>query len=121
MQTGLESTVSANTCGSRGLECWSDSSDELLTLQGQSDALLLFVDGLGKRIYISLDMGRPRKPKETRRSKLFPLRLSPRETRFFVRKARDLGESVASILRNGGMLYIQTKSKDGSHNRKEKN
>lgn len=68
-----------------------------------------------------LDMGRPRKPKETRRSKLFPLRLSPRETRFFVRKARDLGESVASILRNGGMLYIQTKSKDGSHNRKEKN
>ena len=69
----------------------------------------------------AVDMGRPRKTKETRRSKLFPLRLSPRETRFFVRKARDLGESVASILRNGGMLYIQTKSKDGSHYRKEKN
>ena len=69
----------------------------------------------------AVDMRRPRKTKETRRSKLFPLRLSPRETRFFVRKARDLGESVASILRNGGMLYIQTKSKDGSHNRKEKN
>ena len=68
----------------------------------------------------ALDMGRPRKTKETRRSKLFPLRLSPRETRFFSRKARDLGESVASIFRNGGMLYVQTKSKDGSHNRKEK-
>lgn len=69
----------------------------------------------------AVDMGRPRKSKETRRSKLFPLRLSPRETRFFVRKARDLGESVASIFRNGGLLYIQTKSKDGSQNRKEKN
>ena len=69
----------------------------------------------------AVDMGRPRKTKETRRSKLFPLRLSPRETKFFVKKARDLGESVASILRNGGMLYVQTKSKGGSHNRKEKN
>jgi hypothetical protein len=67
------------------------------------------------------DMGRPRKSKENKRSKLFPLRLSPRETRFFSRMARDLGESVASIFRNGGMLYIRTKSKDGSHNRKEKN
>jgi hypothetical protein len=69
----------------------------------------------------AVDMGRPRKSQENRRSKLFPLRLSPRETRFFSRKARDLGESVASIFRNGGMLYVQTKSKDGSHNRKEKN
>jgi hypothetical protein len=55
-----------------------------------------------------------------RRSKLFPLRLSPRETAFFSRKARDLGESVASVLRKGGVLYIQMKSKDGTQKRKEK-
>jgi len=67
------------------------------------------------------NMGRPRKSEDRKRSKLFPLRLSPSETRFFSRKARDLGESVASIFRNGGMLYVQTKSKDGSHDRKEKN
>jgi|GEM_PF-2367845 len=66
------------------------------------------------------DMGRPRKTRENRRSKLFPLRLSPREKQFFSRKARDLGESVASVFRNGGMLYIQTRSRDGSQKRKEK-
>jgi hypothetical protein len=66
------------------------------------------------------DMGRPRKSEDHKRSKLFPLRLSPRETEFFSRKARDLGESVASIFRNGGMLYIQTRGKDGSRKRKEK-
>jgi hypothetical protein len=66
------------------------------------------------------DMGRPRKSKDNRRSKLFPLRLSPRETRFFSRMARDLGESVASVFRNGGVLYIQKRSRDGSLKRKEK-
>jgi hypothetical protein len=66
------------------------------------------------------DMGRPRKTQDTRRSKLFLLRLTPRETAFFSRRARDLGESVASVLRNGGMLYIQMRSRDGSQKRKEK-
>jgi hypothetical protein len=66
------------------------------------------------------DMGRPRKTEDNRRSKLFPLRLSPREVRFFSRKARGLRESVASVFRNGGMLYIQLRSRDGSQKRKEK-
>ena len=66
------------------------------------------------------DMGRPRKSEDHKRSKLFPLRLSPRETEFFSKKARDLGESVATVFRKGGMLYIQTRSKDGSPKRKEK-
>ena len=66
------------------------------------------------------DMGTPRKTQDTRRSKVFLLRLSPRETAFFSRRARDLGESVASVLRNGGMLYIQMRSRDGSQKRKEK-
>src|SRR6266436_1880172 len=38
------------------------------------------------------DMGRPRITHHDRRSKLFPLRLSPRETAFFSRKARHLRE-----------------------------
>jgi hypothetical protein len=66
------------------------------------------------------DMGRPRITHHDRRSILFPLRLSPRETAFFSRKARDLGESVASVLRNGGTLYIKMRGKDGSQKRKEK-
>jgi hypothetical protein len=66
------------------------------------------------------DMGRPRITHHDRRSKLFPLRLSPRETAFFSRKARALGESVASVLRNGGMLHIKMRGKDGSQKRKEK-
>src|SRR5467141_1069153 len=45
------------------------------------------------------DMGRPRIPEDRKRSKLFPLRLSPRETEFFSRKARALGESIASVFR----------------------
>lgn len=75
----------------------------------------------GVNVYTFMpDMGRPRKTQDNRRSKMFPLRLSPRETEFFSRKARDLGESVASVLRNGGMLYIQMRSGDGSQKRKEK-
>src|ERR1700687_1911356 len=72
------------------------------------------------RVYtFTIDMGRPRITHDNRRSKLFPLRLSPRETAFFSRSARDLGESVASVLRNGGMLYIKMRGKDGSQKRKE--
>jgi hypothetical protein len=75
----------------------------------------------GVNIYpFTLDMGRPRIAHDNRRSKLFPLRLSPRETVFFSRNSRDLGESAASVLRKGGVLYIQMKGKDGSQKRKEK-
>src|ERR1700688_2505306 len=66
------------------------------------------------------DMGRPRITHHDRRSKLFPLRLSPRETAFFSRRPRDRAESVASFLRNGGMLYIKMRGKDGSQKREEK-
>jgi hypothetical protein len=45
--------------------------------------------------------------------------IAPRD-RILSRKARDLGESVASVLRNGGMLYIKMRGKDGSQKRKEK-
>jgi len=59
-------------------------------------------------------------PLADRRSKLFPLRLWPRETAFFSRRLATWGESVASVLRNGGMLYIKMRGKDGSQKRKEK-
>ena len=92
-------------CSSLSANKWTSTSDPLTH---------------GVNVYtFTPDMGRPRKTQDTRRSKLFLLRLSPRETAFFSRKARDLGESVASVLRNGGMLYIQMRSRDGSQKRKE--
>lgn len=63
-------------------------------------------------------MGRPPKPENERRSKLFPLRLTPGEIAELESAARRLGETVADIFRKGAKLYI-TRGKDGSQ-RKEK-
>ncbi len=51
-------------------------------------------------------MGRPRKPDSERRSKLFYLRLLPREMEELSRAARERNLSVADILRNGAALYL---------------
>jgi len=88
-------------------------------LQSTGGCLLICLTRCVDVYTFTSDMGRPRKSVDHKRSKLFPLRLSPRETEFFSKKARDLGESVASVFRKGGMLYIQTRSKDGSQKRKE--
>lgn len=64
-------------------------------------------------------MGRPPKPENERRSKLFPLRLTPGEIVELESASRRLGETVADIFRKGAKLYI-TGGKDGSQ-RKEKN
>jgi hypothetical protein len=63
-------------------------------------------------------MGRPPKPESERRSKLFPLRLTPGEIEELESASRRLGETVAEIFRKGAKLYI-TRDKDGSK-RKEK-
>jgi len=63
-------------------------------------------------------MGRPPKPEGERRSKLFPLRLTPGEVLEFEAASRHLGETVADIFRKGAKLYI-ARGKDGSK-RKEK-
>jgi hypothetical protein len=63
-------------------------------------------------------MGRPPKPESERRSKLFPLRLTPGEIAELESASRRLGETVADIFRKGAKLYI-TGDKDGSK-RKEK-
>jgi hypothetical protein len=68
--------------------------------------------------YISC-MGRPPKPEAQRRSKFFPLRLTPAEIAELESASRRLGETVADIFRKGAKLYVE-RGKDGSK-RKEKN
>jgi hypothetical protein len=63
-------------------------------------------------------MGRPPKSESDRRSKLFPLRLTPGEIAELESASHRLGETVADIFRKGAKLYI-TRDKDGSK-RKEK-
>ena len=64
-------------------------------------------------------MGRPPKPESERRSKLFPLRLTPGEMAELETASRSLGESVADIFRKGAKLYI-TGGKDGSKQKEKK-
>jgi len=59
-------------------------------------------------------MARPLKPEHLRRSKLFPLRLTPGEFARYERAARKLGVTVAEMLREGAEIYIQTRGRDGS-------
>jgi hypothetical protein len=65
-------------------------------------------------------MGRPPKPESERRSKLFPLRLTPGEVAELESASRHLGESVAEIFRKGAKLYV-TRGKDGSKRKEKKN
>jgi hypothetical protein len=65
-------------------------------------------------------MGRPPKPEHLRRSKLFPLRLTPGEIARYERAARKLGVTVAEMLRQGADLYIQTRGRDGSPKKETK-
>ena len=65
-------------------------------------------------------MGRPTKPDGERRSKLFPLRLTPGEIAELESAAYVLGVSVAEIFRQGAKLYI-TRGKDGSKRKEKKN
>lgn len=65
-----------------------------------------------------MGIGRPPKPEHLRRSKLFPLRLTPDEIARYEAESRKRGEPVAEILRKGAELYIRRRGKGGS-NRKE--
>jgi hypothetical protein len=65
-------------------------------------------------------MGRPSKPEHLRRSKLFPLRLTPREFARYEQAARAHGVTVAAMLREGATLYIQTRGRDGSPKKETK-
>ncbi len=64
-------------------------------------------------------MGRPPKPEAERRSKLFPLRLTPGEMAELESASRRLGETVADIFRKGAKLYVE-RGKDGSHRKEQK-
>jgi len=63
-------------------------------------------------------MGRPPKPKDQVRSKLFPLRLTSGEIQALEAASKRTGESVSEIFRKGAFHYI-AKGKGGS-TRKEK-
>ena len=65
-------------------------------------------------------MGRPPKPESERRSKLFPLRLTPGEIAELEFASHRLGESVADIFRKGAKLYIM-RDTDGSQRKEKKN
>ena len=64
-------------------------------------------------------MGRPPKPEAERRSKLFPLRLTPGEMAELESASRRLGETVADIFRKGAKLYVE-RGKDGSNRKEQK-
>lgn len=66
-------------------------------------------------------IGRPPKPEQLRRSKLFPLRLTPSEMAELENASRSLGEPVAAILRKGARLYIYRRGKGGSQTKGDKN
>ena len=65
-------------------------------------------------------MGRPPIPEYLRRTKMLPIRLSRRELAQLERAAEELGMSVARLLREGAVLYMKTKGKDGHRKGKEK-
>lgn len=66
------------------------------------------------------DMVRPTKPEHLRRTKTFAIKLTASEWSWLEASARRLGVSVAEMLRKGAKLYVQTRGKDGSRQRKEK-
>ena len=73
------------------------------------------------RVYTNTPcMGRPPKAESERRSKLFPLRLTPGELAELESASQRLGESVAAIFRKGAKLYV-TRGKDGSNRKEKKN
>ena len=70
---------------------------------------------------ITDDMVRPTKPEYLRRTKTFAIKLTASEWSWLEASARRLDVSVAEMLREGSKLYVQTRGKDGSRQRKEKN
>jgi len=65
-------------------------------------------------------VGRPPKPEHLRRSKMFPLLLTPGEFNQLHAEARRLGVSLAKLFREGAALYIETRGKGGHRQRKER-
>ena len=69
---------------------------------------------------LSMRTGRPPKPEHSKRSKWFPLRLTPSEFAKYHEASREFGEPVAEIIRRGADLYIRKRGKGGSRKRKER-
>lgn len=87
----------------------------------RTDEEQILLDTPPQSVYTNIRcMGRPPKPEHLRRSKLFPLRLTPGEIGRYERAARKLGVTVAQLLREGADLYIQTRGRDGSPKKETK-
>ena len=69
---------------------------------------------------ISMRTGRPPKPEQLKRSKWFPLRLTPSEFVKYHKASREFGEPVAEIIRKATELYLRKRGKGGSRKRKER-
>lgn len=133
--TNLAPCVLESTSGFLGRTSFSGSTKELpgaLTVGFQPNAPGQTIDSrehkndweqLGNRIFLTrmsnvyttkADMTGQPKPQHLRRSKLFPIRLTPGEMAALEAASRQLNESVASILRKGATLYIQLRGRGGS-------
>lgn len=66
------------------------------------------------------DMGRPPKPENLKRSKMLPLRLTEDEWNYILRASQKIGVRVSDIFRQGAVLFIHERDKDGSPKEKEK-
>lgn len=64
---------------------------------------------------------RPLKPENLRRDKMLPLRLTKDEWRHLRDAGSTLGANTSEIVREGAILYIHERGKDGSQHRKETN
>lgn len=69
--------------------------------------------------YICAEYGAPAKNEWSHAKQAASRRLSPRDAGFFSTDFRELGESVAWALRDGGTRCVQTRGKDGSQKQKE--
>ena len=79
----------------------------------------VLLDPMGACRYICAEYGAPAKNERPQAKQAASHRLSPRDTEYFSADFRELGESVAWVLRNGGTCCIQTRGKDGSQKQKE--
>lgn len=79
----------------------------------------VLLDGVRAPIYICAEYGTATRNERSETKQFASPGLSPRELDLFPNDHRELGESVASIFRNGGAPCVQTRGKDGSQKQKE--
>ncbi len=82
--------------------------------KGTVSVLISFIS-----VYTISLMARPPKPEHLRRSKMLPIRFTVAEYQALKSGAKRLDVTVSEVLREGAVLFLKTKGKDGSR-QKEK-